>query len=79
VVAGAPPSQFSFLYAFLKNSPFRHYLLMAAGGLNKAYGDKAAPLNAVLTPLGIKHMATSTRAARRMSCSSSRASTRRSW
>jgi len=57
VVAGAPPSQFSFLYAFLKSSPFRHYLLMAAGGLNKAYGNQAAPLNAVLTPLGIKHIA----------------------
>ncbi len=57
VVAGAPPSQFALLYAFLKNSPFRHYLLMAAGGLNKAYGNQAAPLAAVLTPLGIKHIA----------------------
>jgi alpha-beta hydrolase superfamily lysophospholipase len=57
VVAGAPPSQFSLLYTFLKNSPFRHYLLMAAGGLNKAYGNKAAPLDEVLTPLGIKHVA----------------------
>ncbi len=56
VVAGAPPSQFSLLYTFLENSPFRHYLLMAAGGLNKAYGDKAAPLPAVLTPLGLKHI-----------------------
>jgi fermentation-respiration switch protein FrsA (DUF1100 family) len=56
VVAGAPPSQFALLYTFLKNSPFRHYLLMAAGGLNKAYGDKAAPLPAVLTPLGLKHI-----------------------
>ena len=57
VVAGAPPSQFALLYTFLRNSPFRHYLLMAAGGLNKAYGNKAAPLSAVLTPLGIKHIA----------------------
>jgi fermentation-respiration switch protein FrsA (DUF1100 family) len=56
VVAGAPPSQFALLYTFLQNSPFRHYLLMAAGGLNKAYGSKAAPLSAVLTALGIKHI-----------------------
>jgi alpha-beta hydrolase superfamily lysophospholipase len=57
VVAGAPPSQFSLIYTFLKTSPFRHYLLMAAGGLNKAYGNTAAPLNQVLTPLGLKHIA----------------------
>jgi len=57
VVAGAPPSQFALLYTFLKSSPFRHYLLMAAGGLNKAYGNTAAPLGAVLTPLGVKHIA----------------------
>jgi len=57
VVAGAPPSQFALIYAFLKTSPFRHYLLMAAGGLNKAYGNAAAPLNQVLTPLGLKHIA----------------------
>lgn len=54
VVAGAPPSQFNLLYDFLKTSPFKHYLLMAAGGLNAAYGDKAAPLDEVLTPAGIK-------------------------
>jgi pimeloyl-ACP methyl ester carboxylesterase len=53
VVAGAPPSQFFALYAYLKGSPFRHYLLMAAGGLNAAYGD-LAPLDAVLTPEGVK-------------------------
>jgi hypothetical protein len=53
VVAGAPPSQFALLYNFLKAGPFRHYLLMAAGGLNAAYGD-AAPLDEVLTPEGIK-------------------------
>ncbi len=52
VVAGAPPSQFNLIYTFLKNSPFRYYLLMAAGGLNAAYGDAAAPLDEVLTPAG---------------------------
>jgi pimeloyl-ACP methyl ester carboxylesterase len=56
VVAGAPPSQFAFIYAFLKTSPFRYYLLMAAGGLNVAYGNKTAPLNQVLTPAGLKLM-----------------------
>lgn len=52
VVAGAPPSQFNLIYNFLKTSDFRHYLLMAAGGLNAAYGDRAAPLEEVLTPKG---------------------------
>jgi hypothetical protein len=56
VVAGAPPSQFGLIYAFLKTSPYRYYLLMAAGGLNAAYGNAAAPLNKVLTPLGLKHI-----------------------
>jgi hypothetical protein len=56
VVAGAPPSQFGLIYAFLKNSPYRYYLLMAAGGLNKAYGNKAAPLAKVLTPLGLQKL-----------------------
>jgi fermentation-respiration switch protein FrsA (DUF1100 family) len=54
VVAGAPPSQFDLLYGFLKTSPFKYYLLMAAGGLNAAYGDKVAPLDKVLTPAGKK-------------------------
>jgi alpha-beta hydrolase superfamily lysophospholipase len=54
VVAGAPPSQFDLLYNFLKTSPFKFYLLMAAGGLNAAYGDKAAPLDKVLSPEGEK-------------------------
>ncbi|MGO9877298.1 MAG: lipase family protein [Acidimicrobiia bacterium] len=53
VVAGAPPSQFSLIYDFLKNSPYRYYLLMAAGGFNAAYGNVAAPLDEVLTPLGL--------------------------
>jgi fermentation-respiration switch protein FrsA (DUF1100 family) len=52
VVAGAPPSQFNLLYDFLKTSDFKHYLLMAAGGLNSAYGDEAAPLDELLTPAG---------------------------
>ncbi len=53
VVAGAPPSQFYAIYQFLQTSPFRYYLFMAAGGFNSAYGDKVAPLDQVLTPLGI--------------------------
>jgi pimeloyl-ACP methyl ester carboxylesterase len=57
VVAGAPPSQFNLLYTFLKTSPFRYYLLMAAGGLNAAYGDDVAPLDQVLTPEGIGYLA----------------------
>jgi dipeptidyl aminopeptidase/acylaminoacyl peptidase len=52
VVAGAPPSQFSLIYTFLKTSPYRYYLFMAAGGYEAAYGAKAAPLSEVLTPLG---------------------------
>jgi pimeloyl-ACP methyl ester carboxylesterase len=54
VVAGAPPSQFNLIYVFLKGSPYRYYLLMAAGGLNTAYGDTEAPLDQVLTPAGMK-------------------------
>lgn len=54
VVAGAPPSQFNLIYDFLKTSPYRYYLLMAAGGFNAAYGNKAAPLPAVLTDKGIQ-------------------------
>jgi dipeptidyl aminopeptidase/acylaminoacyl peptidase len=54
VVAGAPPSQLSLLYTFLKDSSNRQYLFMAAGGLNAAYGDDAAPLDDVLTPKGIE-------------------------
>ncbi len=56
VVAGAPPSQFQFIYSVLKNSPYRYYLLMAAGGLNAAYGDINAPLPQVLTPLGLQQI-----------------------
>jgi pimeloyl-ACP methyl ester carboxylesterase len=53
VVAGAPPSQLSLLYAALQSSPFKHYLLMVGAGFNAAYGDEAAPLDAVLTQAGI--------------------------
>ena len=53
VVAGAPPSQFNLIYSFLQTSPFKYYLLMAAGGLNEAYGDAQAPLDQVLTPAGL--------------------------
>jgi pimeloyl-ACP methyl ester carboxylesterase len=53
VVAGAPPSQFNLIYAFLQGSPFKYYLLMAAGGLNTAYGNRA-PLDQVLTPKGMQ-------------------------
>ena len=56
VVAGAPPSQFGLIYNALKNSPFRYYLLMASGGLNAAYGNTYAPLDKVLTPLGLQQI-----------------------
>ncbi len=49
VVAGAPPSQFAFIYQALLHSPFDFYLFMAAAGFHQAYGA-AAPLSAVLTP-----------------------------
>ncbi len=52
VVAGAPPSQFFAIYQFLQTSPYRYYLFMAAGGFHAAYGSRA-PLDQVLTPLGI--------------------------
>jgi pimeloyl-ACP methyl ester carboxylesterase len=53
VVAGAPPSQFNLVYDFLKTSPFRYYLFMVAGAYQSAYGNEAAPVSQVLTPLGI--------------------------
>jgi dipeptidyl aminopeptidase/acylaminoacyl peptidase len=52
VVAGAPPSQFALIYTFLKTSPFRFYLLMAAVGFEKAYGPKKAPIDEILTKTG---------------------------
>jgi hypothetical protein len=56
VVAGAPPSQLLLFNTALQNSPFRYYLLMAAAGFNAAYGDQQAPLDQVLTPLGIQKL-----------------------
>ena len=50
VVAGAPPSQFSVIYTFLKSSPYRFYLFMAGVGFNAGYGNKAAPLTEIMTP-----------------------------
>ena len=52
VVAGAPPSQFEAIYAFLTGSPFQYYLFMAGAGLNVAYGNAIAPLSQVMTPEG---------------------------
>lgn len=51
VVAGAPPSQFAFIYDFLKSSPYAFYLVMAAGGYHSYYGG-AAPLGSILTAAG---------------------------
>ncbi len=56
VVAGAPPSQLLFLGQALQASPFRYYELMVAAGFNAAYGDAGAPLDQVLTPLGIQKL-----------------------
>jgi len=53
VVAGAPPSQLLLINAALQASPFKHYIAMAAGGLNASYGDTEAPLNQVLTKEGL--------------------------
>ena len=53
VVAGAPPSQFGFIYQFLAASKYRFYLFMVAVGYNAAYGNEIAPLDQVLTPLGL--------------------------
>jgi len=54
VVAGAPPSQLLLINAALQQSAYRHYILMAAAGLNAGYGDQAAPLDLVLTPAGLE-------------------------
>jgi hypothetical protein len=52
-VAAAPPSQFRYIYTFLKTSPYRYYLLMAGAAWNRAYGSSAAPLGEVATAEGI--------------------------
>lgn len=53
VVAGAPPSQLLLVNAALQNSPFKHYIALAAAGINAAYGDSRADLNQVLTSDGL--------------------------
>jgi hypothetical protein len=53
VVAGAPPSQFYAIFQALVASPYKYYLLMAAAGINAAYGDVRAPLDEILTPAGL--------------------------
>jgi fermentation-respiration switch protein FrsA (DUF1100 family) len=52
-VAGAPPTQFASIYAFLESSPYRFYLYMATVGFYTAYGSQAVPLDQILTPKGI--------------------------
>jgi pimeloyl-ACP methyl ester carboxylesterase len=52
VVAGAPPSQLSTVYEHLTTTPYRVYDYMMLAGFNAAYGNSAAPLDAVLTPKG---------------------------
>ena len=52
-VAGAPPTQFASIYAFLETSPYRFYLYMATVGNHIAYGSQAVPLNQILTTKGI--------------------------
>jgi hypothetical protein len=61
VVAGAAPSQFGLIYQFLRASPFRYYLLMVAGGYRAAYGPQAAPVDQILTPLGVSLLGDLTR------------------
>jgi pimeloyl-ACP methyl ester carboxylesterase len=51
-VAAAPPSQLQKLYEHLSGTPNRVYDLMMLAGFNVAYGNKAAPLDAVLTQKG---------------------------
>src|SRR5205814_6941004 len=45
------------LFTVRKSSTHGPSLLMAANASNKSNGNTAAPLGAVLTPLGIKHIA----------------------
>ncbi len=49
VVAGAPPSQFPYLYSYLVTSPFDYYLMMVAGSYHSYYGSIRAPLNKIMT------------------------------
>jgi pimeloyl-ACP methyl ester carboxylesterase len=50
--AGAPPSQLSTLYQSLSTTPNRVYDYMMLAGFNAGYGNRAAPLDAVLSPTG---------------------------
>lgn len=52
-VAGAPPSQLLLINAALQKSPYRHYIIMAAAGINAGSGDQKADLTTVLTPEGL--------------------------
>lgn len=54
-VAGAPPSQLTFIAGALKDSPFRFYLGMVVAGWGAAYPD--ADPSQVLTPEGIERLA----------------------
>jgi fermentation-respiration switch protein FrsA (DUF1100 family) len=49
-VAGAPPSQLPLISAALQDSPFKHYIAMAAAGWNAAFPD--ADLDLVMTQEG---------------------------
>lgn len=53
-VAGAPPSQLTFLAAALRDSPFRFYLAMVAAGWAAAY-PQADPA-ALFTPAGLERL-----------------------
>ncbi len=53
VVAGAPPSQFAYIYGALQTTPYAYYLIMGAAGLNAYYGNTIAPLDQVMTPLAM--------------------------
>ncbi len=44
------------VYQTLKNSPNHHDLFLAAAGFNAAYGNRAAPLNQVLTAFGLSQL-----------------------
>ena len=50
-VAGAPPSQLSFIAAALRDSPYRFYLGMVAAGWEAAFPEADPSL--VLSPLGV--------------------------
>src|SRR4051794_35873465 len=51
-VAAAPPSQLQTLYQHLSGTPTRVYDVMMLAGFNAGYGDKAAPIDDVLTQKG---------------------------